>query len=380
MKIEPLPGEQALETLWRELEKHAEHSFFLSWPWIRTWLACLPAHIAPILVTVSDDGMLVAAGLVVRRTTRRLGVITSRKWILHATGDTKIDLIFIEHNNLLVRKGYEQRAWRQLAQYLTSIRDEWDELSLSGVPPHILDAWEGSPLKVSPAMVSPARFVNLQNVRDAGNAFASLLGHHTRRNVKATYQALRRRGPIVADVARTTAEAQEFLKQLTVYHRRRWQGRSAAFGNPFFDHFHEQLVARHFDDGAIQLFRVRAGRHVAGLLYNFVHRGLVYNYQNGFDYSLIHRNESPGILTHSLAIEYNAAQGHVCYDFMAGGGQYKRSLASDSLDLWWGAVQCDCLKFRLERVLKGGWRTLRQRRLLKSAIQVTDRAALLRKK
>src|SRR6185369_1925198 len=95
--ITPLPSLVEVERLWRAVMSTASHSFFLSWPWIRTWLACLPHELTPRLMSVtSESGSIVALALLVRRTLRRRGVVPTRTWILNATGDPNLDQIFIE--------------------------------------------------------------------------------------------------------------------------------------------------------------------------------------------------------------------------------------------------------------------------------------------
>src|ERR1700728_1871244 len=101
IEISPLPNERILEQRWRELASRSPHSFFLSWPWISTWLSCIPPTIKPMLLTVSSNGAPLAVAVLVKRTIWRYNFIPVRTWVLNATGSPGFDRICTEHNGLL---------------------------------------------------------------------------------------------------------------------------------------------------------------------------------------------------------------------------------------------------------------------------------------
>jgi len=70
--------------------------------------------------------------------------------------------------------------------------------------------------------------------------------------------------------------------------------------------------------GEIDLLRIAAGDQTIGFLYNFRFRNRVYAYQSGFDYSVSHPHQKPGLTCHHLAIEMYRRQGLEVYDFLAG--------------------------------------------------------------
>jgi CelD/BcsL family acetyltransferase involved in cellulose biosynthesis len=108
-----------------------------------------------------------------------------------------------------------------------------------------------------------------------------------------------------------------------------------------------------FADGSIQLLCLRAGSEIVGYIYNLVDRGRVYNYQSGFNYDLCPKqNGRPGLVAHAYAVEFNRAQGHLCYDFMAGDSEYKQSLGVGSTDMIWLVAQRTRLRFLLEDGLR----------------------------
>ena len=74
-------------------------------------------------------------------------------------------------------------------------------------------------------------------------------------------------------------------------------------------------------------------------------------YQSGFNFDADSRLK-PGLVAHSLAVEYNLRMGANIYDFMAGEGQHKRSLASNVETMIWLVVYRKHLKLRFENMLR----------------------------
>lgn len=363
--IHPLPSIAEVEALWRAMAPAARHSFFVSWPWIHTWLTCLPAAIKPHLLTVTQGGLAIGVGLLVKRRLWRNGVINSRTWLLNATGDPELDRIFIEDNGLVAREGYDEAAWKLWAQAFTEQCPDWDEVELRGVRPGRLAAWEGYGMRLREEMAMTSRYVELDQVRDSRHPYLQLLGKKTRAHVRKTAQAFEKHGPIVVQAAQSPAEALVFFGELKTLHQQRWaaRGMGGAFVHPFFELFHASLIQQHFSAGVIQLLRVKAGEQTIGVLYNFLHANDVLVYQTGFNYALVEspNKESPGLLTHALAIDHNTQLGFRRYDFLAGDSQYKQALATASEQLWWGAIQRDRAKFRFEDQLRTLWRQVTRR-------------------
>ncbi len=154
-------------------------------------------------------------------------------------------------------------------------------------------------------------------------------------------------------VAESLREALEFLHGLRDLHQASWTGRghAGAFATDFYSRFHENLVSKLFDTGEIQLLRVRAGDHPIGYLYNLRKGGKVHAYQSGFTFDPDSRLK-PGLVSHSLAIDYNMQTGASVYDFMAGASQYKISLGTHSDRMFWPVVYRKRMKLRLENSLR----------------------------
>lgn len=125
-----------LEKDWRELESRGEHSFFMSWFWIGSWLERLPEDVPRWLLRAQSKGRIVGLGVICANTVRRQGVFVSRglhlHLHLHRTGRPELDELTVEYNGFLAEDGLERQVTQRCIEFLSSERD-WDEM--------YLDAW-----------------------------------------------------------------------------------------------------------------------------------------------------------------------------------------------------------------------------------------------
>jgi hypothetical protein len=363
IEISPLPELPILEERWRHLAATSPHSFFLSWTWISTWLHCIPPTVKPRLLSVTAQGELVAAAIIVKRTIWRHHLIPVKTWVLNATGDRRFDSICTEHNGLLASAQHEHAAWDEVLDHFSTQEKDWDEFQLDGVPPWLADAWAKRGLALRQSRLDVGRLLDLDRVRASPNSSCiGILAPRVRTRVRHTLAAAERRfGPVVVAEPATLAEARGFFSELKELHIKRWRNQpyGDAFDTPFFERFHNELIERCFADGRVQLARVSAGPRTLGLLYNFVYQGRVSFYQSGINYAAAERGDSLGLLVHALLIDYNAKQGQAIYDMLAGEAQYKRALASITIPLWWGELQAARRKLRAEGFVTTGLQTLR---------------------
>jgi hypothetical protein len=354
INISPLPERALLEERWRELAENSPHSFFLSWPWISTWLHCVQPTVTPMLLTVSSGAQLIAAAIIVKKMIWRHGLIPVKTWVLNATGDRRFDNICT---------GHERAAWEEVLDHFSAREKNWDEFHLDGVPPWLAEAWAARGLAVRHSRQDVGRFLDLGQVRANANCSCiGLLAPRARTRLRHTMASVERRfGPLVVSEATTIEEARGFFSALKELHIKRWgdQPNGDAFDRPFFERFHLELIARCFADGLVQLARVEAGAVTLGLLYNFKYHGRVLFYQSGINCAAAERGDSIGLLLHALVIDRNAQQGHAIYDMLAGDAQYKRTLAGLTMPLWWGELQADRLRLRADQRVTSQYLSLR---------------------
>jgi CelD/BcsL family acetyltransferase involved in cellulose biosynthesis len=365
INISPVPELALLEERWRALAANSPHSFFLSWPWISTWLHCIRPTVTPMLLTVSSGAQPIAAAIIVKKIIWRHNLIPVKTWVLNATGDRRFDNICTEHNGLLTAAGHERAAWEEVLDHFSAHERNWDEFHLDGVPPWLASAWASRGLAVRQSRQDVGRYLDLDRVRANKNGSCiGLLAPRARTRLRHTIASVERRfGPLSVSEAASVEESRIFFGELKELHIKRWgdQPHGDAFDRPFFERFHLELIARYFADGLVQLARVKAGSVTLGLLYNFKYHGRVLFYQSGINYAAAERGDSIGLLVHALVIDRNAQQGQAIYDMLAGEAQYKRTLAGLTMPLWWGELQADRLKLRADQRVTSRYLSLRNR-------------------
>lgn len=343
--------------LWTYMQVRSRCSFFTSWGWIGCWLSQLPAGVRPRLLIAQNRSGIVGMGFVNRKRIWRGKVTSSRGLFLHETGDSACDSLTIEHNAFLAERGLEEAVQRGMIDFLCRECPDWDELHLSGVDADsplarvMQEARPGCRFLVDKQR--PCYMVDLAALRESGQDFLSTLGSSTRANVRKSIRLYEERGPLTTVAPRDLGEALRFYEELKVLHSAAWKarGESGAFSGPWLDGFHRRLIESRFPCGDIQLLQIRAGEQVIGALYNFVLNGHVAFYQSGFLYEE-NPKLKPGLVCHTLAVEFNREQGAATYDFLAGDSQYKRSLGQAMKPQIWGVLRRNRLRFRFEDLVR----------------------------
>ena len=385
-----------LEVEWRELLTRADHSFFLSWTWIGSWLETLPAAERPRLMRSRKAERTVGLALLASRQVRRHGFISSHGLHLNCTGNSQFDEITIEYNALLIDNAVHDAVQSAMLNHLVNEVPSWDECHLPGMT-HVATELTRAPGTRLHQRTSTTFHVRLDNLgresqatddlhrlereehpnhsqhpnrpnRQSGGPlvdasksagkdiedYLKLLGHKPRYQIRRSLRQYALLGPLKLEAAQTQHQAQAIMAELQTLHSAYWasKGRSGAFLNGYVVGFHHRLIAAAFARGEVQLLRLSAGDKVISCLYNFVYRDKVYNYQSGINYSLFDGHDSPGLVSHAMAVSFNAAAGHRVYDFMAGEQRYKRSLCTHTSELHWLVLQRDRLKFNVEDLLR----------------------------
>lgn len=337
----PVANLDVLGSEWRALENQSStHSFFLSWHWIGSWLQSLPASLQPLVLRVKEQDRLIGLAILCEGKTAILRFLSMGQIALNATGDDNLDTIAIEYNGFLCMDGKQEVVQREALGWL--LRGELPNqiICLSGVDEELMEfaASQAGTHKLQERVIniSPCPFVDLAKVRKAESGYDAFLSRNTRQALKRSQRHYEKIGPLDYHVGATLSEGMEIFAELEQAHQRYWQERGSpgAFAGSFFREFHNTLIHSAFDEGHIELATISAGDNIIGYLYNFIWKGTVYAYQSGFHYT-DDRNARPGYVSHYLAILNALKGGKTIYDFMAGKGQHKRSLATDRKTLNW---------------------------------------------
>lgn len=370
----PLPPLSEVEAVWRDLESRSKASFFTSWSWIGVWLKHLPSDVKPLLLRAVEDGRVVGMGVLVRAARERFGVPFCEAWHLHSTGDKQQDVVMIEHNDLLVDEAVAHRVRPQMLAAWQRHAGRAAELHLPGLPG---TGWFPQVTKdlLREDLPRTSYGVDLGAVRDKNLDYVSLLSSHARRFIRKSLKEYGKLGEVQLEVAQTVEQGLAFLDKLSELHQSRWVslGEPGAFNGEFFQQFHRDLVTQNLPRGEIQLLRVHAGGRDLGYLYSFVRGKHLYVYQSGFDYTVLEKHGRPGLVTHTLAVEYNARQGFDLYDLMVGESRYKTTMSTVQDTMTWTVLRKPALRFRLEGAVRD-WK--RKRREAAAAVAPAAPAAL----
>lgn len=359
--VETLPDIARLETIWKELEARATHSFYLSWLWIGTWLRHLPEGAQPhVLVARTSSSRIVGLAIICRRRAWSFGPHARARWLLNESGDVRFDRLFIEYNSILAERSLADATRAACLEALAHHLRYSDQLVLSGIDPDFeLAACRTAGragLHTEVRADDTARWIDFAKVRQEGGNFRATLGRNTRQAVSRATRLYAKRGPIAFRTMEATSEALAAFDLLAGLHQARW-GRKGAFANPSFRRFHEDLIALGVPTGTVRISRTFAGDQTIGVLYNFVHDGRVYNYQSGFLFERDGRLK-PGLISHVLAIEDSIGRGECSYDFLAGFSGHKSHLANAEHPMKWIAIGRDGPERRIEAKLRGAKRVL----------------------
>jgi CelD/BcsL family acetyltransferase involved in cellulose biosynthesis len=361
VSVESLRDLTDIETSWKDLESRADHPFYLSWLWIGTWLRHLPEGTDPHVVIARASDTIVGLAIVCRRGIWRLGPRGRTRWLLNETGDPQFDRLFIEHNGILAERSSADPIATACLEALTRRLRRSDELVLSGLDVDIETVARraacSAGLRAEVRVADTAPWVDFAQVLRCGGDYRALLGRNTRQALSRAMRLYAERGPIEHRIMETTSDALAAFNELISLHWSRW-GRKGPFGNPGFRSFHEDLIASGVPMGAVRISRTQVGDRTIGVLYNFVHRGHVFNYQSGFLYEEDARLK-PGLVSHVLAIEDSFLRGERSYDFGAGPAGHKSRLANAESAMTWISVGKDNLERRIEAEVRRARQKLR---------------------
>jgi CelD/BcsL family acetyltransferase involved in cellulose biosynthesis len=354
-QIEPLPPLKQLEAIWRDLERRADSSFFLSWHWIGTWLA--ESGIQPALLVAHRNSVIVGLALI-GQDCPRFGPLRLPRIHLNQAGVADLDCVYIEYNDVLVDCTGAEATRAACLAVLSGCSAaigglQWREMcwSASAIPAEQMPILQSLVIEKRKASLSP--YVDLDAVRDGGSDPCALLNGNVRRQIRRAIRLYQDMGELCIERASTKEEALAWLEGLRRLHQARWtsRGQPGAFARPFFERFLRGLVERGLGEGVVDILRVNAGRHELGYLYNLVYRDRVSNYQSGFQFGPDGRHK-PGLVAHTLAVRYYATDPRLRkYSFLAGTNQYKTSLCTGHEELSWYAYRRASRLPRLTRMI-----------------------------
>ncbi|MGN6514337.1 MAG: GNAT family N-acetyltransferase [Rhizomicrobium sp.] len=333
----------AIEKLWRGLDDSGKHSFFVSWPWVGTWVSNLPTVDGLRLVEMRNGSETIGLAFLGTDKSRLLGLPLGKCAHFNSSGNPVFDIVTIEHNGFATSLAEPDALW---PAFWETLSDAFDEVVVPGVD--AAQVYQPSPANAIMVEVSqPAYRIALSLVRNAGN-LENLISRNARQQLRQSFRDCERMGPVSMDAAADLKTALAYFSAMKELHVASWQsrGRPHAFRVPFFETFHRDLIERAFASGAIDLLRFRAGARTLGYLYNFRRGNVVHAYQSGFDRT--DPSLRPGYVCHALAADHYARARLGTYDFMGGFNRLKESFATETYAMYWNRYRRPTSLYRAE--------------------------------
>ena len=343
-------GKDDLATLqadWQRLEKIANGSVFTSWYWISTWLKNIDYKAKLLTVTFNQE--VVGLALVVERSENKYGNPIKQLW-LNRTGDQVKDQIWNEYNDVLCAKGTEHAIRAAIINFFEQ-QTIAEELIIGASDETIQQTPISSNVLVHTSWATVSYSKALKPEYNELNQFLSELSVNSRQQIKRSIKLYGGLNSIHITPAQTADEAISLLTEAGELHKQRWKQRQSGFENPHFVSFHHQLIRDHFDNGCIDVLKIKNDQRVIAYLYNFKFKGNVYFYLSGIEYC-DNNKLKPGLVAHSLAISYYANLGFKKYDFMGGEGRYKNSLSDEQSRMIISNFRRRNLPFMLSSILR----------------------------
>src|SRR3954469_18868983 len=155
----------------------------------------------------------VGLGVLVPHRAREHGLVPVRLLALNATGDPARDVVTIEDNGLLARRGLEADVTRavlpRLAGRPLAGGRGWDALDIMGAPDTILPLLGGHRFRRRVIAETGSVRVDLAAVRASGRPYVATLGSNTRSQVRRACRLYDERGGLRLDAAQDVDEALE---------------------------------------------------------------------------------------------------------------------------------------------------------------------------
>ena len=316
---------------WAALFAQAEEpTFFQSPEWMTAWLENIPAETDLYSIRIADAAGPKLLGVVSYRARRTPSVVGFSEARLHEFGVAAHDAVYLEYNDFLMAPGAALHRVTALVALLDQF-ENCDSIVFRNVAPAMLQSIEelaqSRSLGLRLLNVQPVYGCDLAALRDSDQAPLDAFSSSLRTKIRRSIAAYEERGDVTAQVAKTDAEKAQSWDALLSLHAAGWaaRGESGVFANPHLSAFHERLRAAAPE--AVELFTVKAGDQMIGVLYNFVQGDRVMNYQSGFFYEG-DNHLAPGFVSHALACQSYLERGFALYDFLAGDAEYKKRLGA----------------------------------------------------
>ncbi|HEX2659057.1 MAG TPA: GNAT family N-acetyltransferase [Polyangia bacterium] len=303
--------------------------------WWRVFGGSLGRHLATALLF--DGSRLVGVAPLQRHLRWHRGLIPFRSLNLLATGEPSEDEVLSDYLGVIAERGYEEAVAESLAVAIArGTLGPVDELVLSmldgalSINDALATSFRSQGYTVERQELSPSPYIRLPAT---WNEYLSALSGSGRYLVTRSLRDFERWAGGESDLARVTtmAELEEGKRILISQHGERWRssGQSGVFASRAFTGFHDAVLPRLLEAGALELTWLRVRGEPVAVSYSIVWDNKVLFYQGGRTMD-VPKGVRPGIALHARNIQAAIEAGRSEYDFLPGDSQYKLQLATDA--------------------------------------------------
>ncbi|MBV9123386.1 MAG: GNAT family N-acetyltransferase, partial [Planctomycetes bacterium] len=277
------------------------------------------------------------------------------------SGEAPAHGIYSNHLAVLTERGAEEGVAARLVQAVVEgAFGSWDEVVLPmmagdlPLPGLLVSAFRAAGLNAELTETARAPYAPLPGSWDA---YLRGLSAHKRKNIRRSLKVFEAwaGGTTRLECVHGLADLDRGKEILVRLHHERWHsaGQPGVFRSPLYLQFHDALMPRLAESGALELLWLCARNEPVAVLYGMVWSGKVYAYQIGRRTDLP-AHLRPGMVLLALAIRRAIEAGRGEFDLLADDVFYKRELAPQSRPL----VRVRAVRPSLREEIRRGARSL----------------------
>lgn len=322
------PSIEQIACVWQALEQYSQQVFFIKWLWIGNWLTVFqPKNY--VLVTARNADEVVGLAIFVEHTQMRYGILKSKQLLLHRTGIDAEDKIWIEFNDFLMHQAHEAKLRSQLFAYVCT-HLEFDEIVIGASEAVVLKdvAKTAAEFGMSAIDIWHAKSYRVVFDDNISQSVLSSLSSNSRYQInrsKKNYPKL------TVEICEDETTFVDWIKDISSIHQQRWDNSGFKFEK--FCEFHRQVILAGMNNSAVQIFKIQLSPDEKVYLYNFLSNDNAYFYLSAMTSQNDDNKQRPGLVAHSIAIDYYKSKGLKAYDFMGGDARYKSSFSNQTTEL-----------------------------------------------
>ncbi len=326
LSVHLVTSAEELETLqfdWNVLHARSlSPTIFLSWEWMVSWLEAVYPEAQLFILLIRDAGNTLVAVAPFYRTGFTLLAGHCYK-TLRCIGDCHAGA---EYPDIIVQKGYEEAACKEIAAFLRHKDDVWDWAWFPNIA-----TWTGAGDRLRSCFsADKLSFCHLREkdfstmlLPGSWDEYMGGFSRQRRSLLRRQQRKAAQKYDLQITVCSNRHQLDTFLHQLFRLHKKRWllRGHEGAFVKaPPMKAFHQKMALRALDKGWLAFFSLTAGDRVVAIQYGYVYDAVFSQVQEGFD------PDGPagtGNILRMYVIRWCIEHRIREYDFLGGFGKHK---------------------------------------------------------